>query len=238
MTIRNALDDAVEARGLTPELFSELMIRLLDNGVLCRDESKREAELYDRYLQVADLVEDYLHVLRIRILHEPRFSSLRLFPPGAEVPGLADTDDSFNSGLRQRLSQQEVALILVLRAEYDKALREGQVDESGQVVLPLEALSLAHNNLLGRPLPEGLVERRNLFTRLRQLRLIRSAGDEALQDGESWLTIRPDIISLVTDSALALLAGPDADDLDGDGEPDENDDTDGVDGDSGSNLCT
>ncbi|GAB3270103.1 DUF4194 domain-containing protein [Parahaliea aestuarii] len=208
MTIRNALDDALEARGLGAEQFSELMIRLLDHGVLCRDESKREAELYDRYLQVPDLVEDYLAVLRVRLLHEPRFHSLRLFPPGAEVPGLADTGDSFNSGLRERLNQQEVALILVLRAEYDKALREGQIDELGQAVLPLEAVSLASKNLLGRALPEAATERRALFRRLRQLRLIRSAGDEALEDGESWLTIRPDITSLVTDAVLAELLGP------------------------------
>lgn len=206
MTIRTALDDALAARGVSAEQFSELMIRLLDHGVLCRDENKREAEFYDRYLQVADLVEDYLTVLRIRLLHEPRFHSLRLFPPGAEVPGLADSDDAFNSGLRERLSQAEVALILVLRAEYDKSLREGQIDENGQVTLPLEALSLAHKNLLGRPLPEGLVERRNLFRRLRQLRIIRYAGDEALEDSESWLTIRADITSLVSDTVLAELA--------------------------------
>ncbi|MBN7796751.1 DUF4194 domain-containing protein [Parahaliea mediterranea] len=208
MTIQASLETALEARGVNPAQFSELMIRLLDNGVLCRDESKREAELYDRYLQVADLVEDYLGVLRVRLLHEARFHSLRLFPPGAEVPGLADPEDAFNSGLRERLNQQEVALILVLRAEYDKALREGQIDEHGQVVLPLEAVSLACKNLLGRPLPEGLVERRALFRRLRQLRLIRTAGDDALEDAESWLTIRPDITSLVTDTVLAeLLAG-------------------------------
>ena len=188
MTIRTALDDALAARGVSAEQFSELMIRLLDHGVLCRDENKREAEFYDRYLQVADLVEDYLTVLRIRLLHEPRFHSLRLFPPGAEVPGLADSDDAFNSGLRERLSQAEVALILVLRAEYDKSLREGQIDENGQVTLPLEALSLAHKNLLG------------------QLRIIRYAGDEALEDSESWLTIRADITSLVSDTVLAELA--------------------------------
>ncbi|WP_206613424.1 DUF4194 domain-containing protein [Parahaliea mediterranea] len=210
--MRNALEAALEARGLRPEQFSELMIRLLDNGVLCRDESKREAELYDRYLQVADLVEDYLSVVKVRLLHEPRFHSLRLFPPGAEVPGLGDAGDSFNSGLRERLNQQEVALILVLRAEYDKALREGQIDEQGQAVLPLEAVSLASKNLLGKPLPEAATERRALFRRLRQLRLIRSAGDEALEDGESWLVVRPDITALVTDTVLAELAGPAAPD--------------------------
>ena len=161
--MRDALDHHLNERGLSAEDFSELMIRLLDRGVLCRDESNREAELYDRYLQAAELVEDYLSVLRIRVLHEPRFNLVRVFPPGAEVPGLVDADDSFGSGLRERLNQQEVALILVLRAEYDKALREGQVDEFGQVMLSLEALNLSSRNLLGRSLPEQQSEQCQRF---------------------------------------------------------------------------
>jgi len=205
--MRDALEDQLQRRNISFEAFSELMIRLLDRGVLCRDESRKEAELYDRYLQAPDLVEDYLSVLQIRLLHEPRFNLLRLFPPGAEVPGLPDADSSIHTGLRQRLNQQEVALILVLRAEYDKALREGDVDEDGQVLLSLEALNLSHRNLLGRALPESAVERQALLRRLRQLRLIRSTSDADPLDGEGWLTIRPGIISLVTDSALAQLMG-------------------------------
>jgi len=203
--MREALETSLGRIGVSLDEFSELMIRLLDHGVLCRDENKKEAELYDRFLQVRELAEDYLSVLRIRLLHEPRFNSLRLFPPGAEVPGLPDAE-GINGGLRERISQQEVAVILVLRAEYDKALREGEIDEMGQVLLPLEALNLAHKNLLGRPLPEALTERRSLFRRLRQLRLIRTASDDAIEDGEAWLTIRPGITNLVTDTALALLA--------------------------------
>lgn len=205
--MRDALEEQLQQHGISADDFSDLMIRLLDRGVLCRDESKREAELYDRFLQVQPLVEDYLWVLRIRLLHESRFNMVRIFPPGAEVPGLADSEDSFNSGLRERLNQQEVSLVLVLRAEYDKALRDGQVDELGQVMLSLEALSLSHRNLLGRPLPENASERQALLRRMRQLRLLRSPGDGALEDGESWLIIRPGIISLVTDTALNQLAG-------------------------------
>ena len=101
--LQHALSEALNARGVTQAQFSELMIRLLDHGVLCRSESKKEAELYDRYLQSPELVEDYLSVLHIRLHHERRFTSLRLFPPGAEIPGEADSDDGFNSGLRNRL---------------------------------------------------------------------------------------------------------------------------------------
>lgn len=217
--MRDALDAALSERGLSNDDFSELMIRLLDRGVLSRDQSKREAELYDRYLKVAGLVEDYLQVLRIRVLHEPRFQLLRVFPPGAEVPGLMDSPETNQGSLRQRLNQQEVMLILVLRAEYDKALREGQVDELGQVMLSLEALNLAHRNLLGRPLPDQQGERQALLRRMRQLRLIRSPADSG-QDSEAWLSIRPGILSLVTDTALSQLAGPmDAADAEPDQEP-------------------
>jgi hypothetical protein len=218
-----ALEQKLEKLGVGMDEFSELMIRLLNHGVLCRDESKKEAELYDRYLMVRELVEDYLSVLRIRLLHESRFSSLRLFPPGAEVPGLQDGADSFNSGLRERLNAQEVALVLVLRAEYDKALREGEIDEMGQVLLPLEALNLAHKNLLGRALPEAITERRQLFRRLRQLRLVRTASDSAIDDSEAWLTIRPGITHFVTDSALAQLAEAGGITLAGDEEGEEAD---------------
>ena len=74
--MRDALDHHLNERGLSAEDFSELMIRLLDRGVLCRDESNREAELYDRYLQAAELVEDYLSVPHL-VLHEPRFNLVR-----------------------------------------------------------------------------------------------------------------------------------------------------------------
>src|SRR5690554_2860963 len=203
--MRDALEEQLQQHGISADDFSDLMIRLLDRGVLCRDESKREAELYDRFLQVRELVEDYLAVLRIRLLHEPRFNLLRVFPPGAEVPGLPDTEDDSHA-LRQRLSQQEVALILVLRAEYDKSLREGQLDEHGQALLSLEALNLSMRNLLGRSLPETATERQALLRRLRQLRLIRSPAEMDTDSEEAWLTIRPGIISLVTDTALAQLA--------------------------------
>ena len=81
--------------------------------------------------------------------------------------GLVDADDSFGSGLRERLNQQEVALILVLRAEYDKALREGQVDEFGQVMRARSAQP-EQSQPVGC-YPEQQSERRNLLRRLRQL---------------------------------------------------------------------
>lgn len=206
MTLTELLQQKLASKQFSSDEFSELLIRLLDYGVICRDESQVEEQLYDRYLQLQDLVEDYLAPLRVRIQHDRRFHFVRLFPPGAQVPGLPDDEHQpFNSGLRATLNQQEVATVLVLRAEYDKALREGQVDDQGAVTLSLEALGIALKNLLNRTLPVKKTERDQLFRRLRQLRLVHTAqGFDAMQP-DAWLRIRPGITSFVNDTVLQHL---------------------------------
>ncbi|MGQ9427189.1 DUF4194 domain-containing protein [Gilvimarinus sp. F26214L] len=205
------LQEQLKPSGLTREEFSELVIRLLDYGVISRNESQIEAGLYDRYLQCADVVEDYLAVIGVRIQHDPRFAFVRIFPPGAEVPGMADLDDApFNSGFRSRPTQQEVAVILVLRTEYEKSLREGQVDDQGRAMISLEGLAIAMHNLLKRSLPEAQVERKNLFRRLRQLRLIQFNNEDDMDSEESWISIQPSITSFVTGDVLSALTGGEA----------------------------
>jgi len=201
----NQLEQLLEKEGVQLKEFSELVIRLMDYGVICRDESQVEQVLYDRYLRVEELVQDYVAVMAIRIQHDKRFQFVRCYPPGAQVPGMEDEDQPFNGGLRSRLSQNEVALVLVLRSQYDKALREGQVDEQGCVMVSLESLSIALKNLLGRSLPENLTERKTLFRRMRQLRLIQLANEDALNSAEFWFKIRPMIMSYVSDDVLSGL---------------------------------
>lgn len=201
----NKIEQLLEKEGVQLKEFSELLIRLMDYGVICRDESQIEQILYDRYLRIEGIVQDYISLMAIRIQHDRRFQFIRCFPPGAQVPGMDDEDQPFNSGMRIRLSQNEVALVLVLRSQYDKALREGQIDEQGCVMVSLESLSIALKNLLGRSLPEQLTERKNLFRRLRQLRLIQLANEDALASAEFWLKIRPMIMSYVSDDVLSTL---------------------------------
>jgi hypothetical protein len=200
------IEHKLEKQGLDRRDLSELLIRLLDYGVICRDESQVEQQLYDRYLRLEDIVADYLELLGIRVQHDKRFQFIRLYPPGAQIPGVQDEQGAIQSpGLRMRLNQNEVALILVLRAQYDKALREGQVDEQGCVMVSLESLSIAIKNLLKRTLPENITERKQLFRRLKQLRLIQIANEDRLDDGDMWMRIRPMIMSYVSEQVLADL---------------------------------
>lgn len=204
--IEDFLAEHLKKTGLKTQEYAEIVLRLLDYGVICREESQVEATLYDRYLQCAELVEDYLSVLGMRLQHDRQFAYLRLYPPGASVPGMIDDEASpFNGGLRQRPSQAEVAVILVLRTEYEKALREGQVDEKGRVLISLEALAIALTNLLKRSLPEAKLERKQLFTRLRQLRLVQYNLEDELDSDESWISIQPAITSFVSAEVLQSL---------------------------------
>ncbi len=204
--LTDLLAQQLEAENVTVTDFKELVIRLMNYGVLCRDESQTEQQLYDRYLRIADWVDDYLALSGVRVHHDSRFGYLRLYPPASRVPGMEDEEESaFGGSLRARLGQQEVALVLVLRIQYDKALREGNVDEYGYVAESIESLSIALKNTLGRTLPETKTERRYLFQRLRQLRLIQYRQDQELDSGEAWLKIHPMIVSFVNDEALMAL---------------------------------
>ena len=205
-TIEEFLTEQLKPSGLKQEEYSEVLIRLLDYGVIGRNESQVEATLYDRYVQCEQLVEDYLRVLGMRVAHDRQFAFVRVYPPGSQVPGLMDDENTpFNGGFRQRPTQQEVAVILVLRVEYEKALREGQVDDKGQVFISIEALAIALNNLVKRNLPEGKQERKTLFARLRQLRLIQFNLEDELDSDESWLCIQPTIMSFVSQAVLDTL---------------------------------
>lgn len=200
------IEQQLETKGIAFSEFQELLIRLLDYGVLCRDESQVEQTLYDRYLRIETLVLDYLRVIGVRVQHDNRFHFVRLFPPGAQVPGLEEFNDApFNQGFRVRLNQSEVALVLVLRSLYDKALREGKLDEQGCVLVSIEDISIALRNLLKRSLPEKVTERRQVFSRLRQLRLIQLSQEIDSDSADLWLRIRPMIISYVSDDVLDTL---------------------------------
>ena len=154
-------------------------------------------------MRVEEIVAESLSLFGIEIHHDRRFEYVRLYPPGSRTPGMEQAEEqAFGGSLRARLSQHEVALILVLRAQYDKALREGKVDERGYATEPLEAIGLAMKNWLNRSLPDKSGERRRVFQRLRQLRLIDYREEEDLDRSETWLRIHPMIVDFVSMDAI------------------------------------
>lgn len=206
--LREHLERSLEAAAVTFAQLQELLIRLLNYGVLMRDESQTTRELYDRFVRIEEIVAEALDLYGIELHHDRRFEYVRLYPPGSRRPGMDHAEEqAFGGSLRARLSQHEVALILVLRAQYDKAIREGKIDERGYATEPLEAIGLAMKNWLGRSLPERATERRSVFKRLRQLRLIEYREDEDLEQAEAWIRVHPMIVDFVGNEAIDALAG-------------------------------
>lgn len=219
--LTDCLENLLTPAGVSVEEFGELAVRLLNYGVLCRGENQTEQSLYDRYVRIAPVMDAYLGVIGVRVLHDRRFEYVRLYPPGAQVPGMDQAEEgAFSGSLRARLRQDEVALLLVLRLQYDKALSEGEVDENGYVAESMESLGIAMKNLLGRSLPDKLTERKRVFQRLRQLRLIDYQHDDDIEAAEAWLRIHPMIVSFVGEEALASLEQG-LPETDGEGEDDD-----------------
>jgi hypothetical protein len=203
MQLNDYLENRLESAGVPLEDFRSLLIRLVNYGVLERAQSQTEREVYDRFVRVEELAAEVLALYGIVLHHDRRFEYVRLYPPGSRTPGMDQAEEqAFNGSLRARLSQNEVALILVLRAQYDKAVREAKIDENGFATEPMEAISLAMKNWLNRSLPEKSTERRRVFQRLRQLRLIDYRSDEELEQSEAWLRIHPMIVDFVSVDAV------------------------------------
>jgi hypothetical protein len=208
MLLGDFLEQRLEAKGVSLEEFRGLLIRLVNYGVLERRESQTERELYDRFVRVEELVGEALWLYGLGAHHDRRFEYVRLYPPGSRAPGMESAeDDAFNGSLRVRPTQNEVALILVLRAQYDKAVREAKIDENGFATESLEGIALAMKNWLNRSLPDKATERRAIFKRLRQLRLIEYRSDEELETSEAWLRIHPMIVDFVSADAIEAARG-------------------------------
>ncbi len=206
MNLQTYIEQRLEPSAVTPEQLQELLVRLLNYGVLLRDDSQTVRELYDRFVRVEELVTEILALHAIQVHHDRRFEYVRLYPPGSRTPGMDFVEEhAFGGSLRARLTQNEVAVVLVLRAQYDKAVREGKIDERGFAAEPLEAISLAMKRWLNRSLPERLSERREVFKRLRKLRLIDYRDEDDLDQIEAWIRIHPMIVDFVGADAIEAL---------------------------------
>jgi hypothetical protein len=209
MSLQSYIEERLEASAISVDQLQELLVRLLNYGVLVRDDSQTVRELYDRFARIEELVTEILALQAIQVHHDRRFEYVRLYPPGSRTPGMDFAEEhAFGGSLRARLTQNEVAVVLVLRAQYDKAVREGKIDERGYAAEPLEAISLAMKRWLNRSLPERVLDRRDVFKRLRQLRLIDYRDDEDLDQVEAWIRIHPMIVDFVGADAIQALLPP------------------------------
>lgn len=168
--------------------FERAAYRLVTEQVLyAADRTSRVA-----YHLVEDHFDDFVGALAplgIRLARNPHYRYLVALPAHGE--GVAVTLD-------------ETLLLLVLRQRYDEAMRQGQIEEHGEVVVELPELQEAYQALAGRPMPDvGTL--RTLARTLRRWGLARLVDSDRDDPQPFHLVVRPAIVEVVGELWLQRL---------------------------------
>jgi hypothetical protein len=217
------LEQELENRNLSMADFRSVLLRLLDKQVIYRNESQVEAELYDRFIRMADVVETYLGIMGITVFCNPELNFVIAYPPGSDIPGVADGETG-QSALQRRIRADEAGLMITLRLLYDEKIREGEIDDKGCVFVPLETVFTRYLSITKKEMPTAETERRSLFNTLKQLRLVEYTD---LTGVEPWIGIREIIMHFTMSGVVEVLSErEDADPAPSDPDPAETPDPD------------
>lgn len=107
-------------------------------------------------------------------------------------------------GEGSQVSIEETLLLLVLRQRYDEAMRQGQIEEQGEVLVELPDLQEAYPALSGRSMPEAGALR-TLARTLRRWGVCRLVESEAGDAQPFHLMVRPAIVDIVGEQWLHRL---------------------------------
>lgn len=95
-----------------------------------------------------------------------------------------------------QVSLEETLLLLVLRQRYDEAMRQGQIEEHGEVVVELPELQEAYLALVDRAMPDAGALRA-LARTLRRWGVCRLVDSEPGDSQPFHLMVRPAIVDIV-----------------------------------------
>lgn len=103
-----------------------------------------------------------------------------------------------------QVSLEETLLLLVLRQRYDEAMRQGRIEEQGEVLVELPELQEAYLAVVGRAMPDtGAL--RALARTLRRWGVCRLVESEPGDSQPFHLMVRPAIVDIVGEQWLHRL---------------------------------
>lgn len=209
MSISAAVRDQLAVANIKAERFREIVIRLLSYGIVVRDEDRTEQLLYDDIRRVETLVEDYFEVAGFLLHHDSTNQFYRLYAPGAVVDGLPQDTMEPAPSLRARVTPDFVAAALALRFLYQNKLNNGDIQSQGEALISFEELAATMQTQLKRALPSGSTDKMALLAELKRHRLLRYAAGFSIADEDALLAIRPTILGIVNNDALAAALDAD-----------------------------
>lgn len=201
MNIYNVIHGIVEEENLTMDDFKQLATYLLEKGVIAREDSLLEESLYDKYVRVQNVIEDYFAVIDVQVYHDERTSTIRLFAPASRTPDNINGED-VNRSLAMKLGSEESAYLLALAIIYDQKLREGNILDDASVEIDLDVFNTTLASNLGFTPTESKKDRKDALSTLRKLKAVQFT-DGVFEDEDKPLIIRHHIKDLVLDNMIS-----------------------------------
>ncbi len=199
--ITDILERELTSRNLSLTDFRNVVQRILDRQVIYRQESNIEAEIYDRFYRIQDLVQEYLGIIGITVVVNERLNFVIAYPPGSDIPGVS-SEIREEGALQRRIKADEVGLMITLRLLYEEKLREGEISDNGCVYVPLETVFTRFLSVTKKEMPASETDRRALFATLRRLRIIEAKD---LENPQQWVGIREIILNFTLDGVAEAL---------------------------------
>lgn len=209
MSLTTELREKVSQANLTMERFREIVTRLLAYGVIVRSEDRTEELFYDNARSIEGALAEYLEIAGFVLHHDFAGQFFRLYAPGAVVDGLPADDNNPVPSMKARVSVDFVAAAIALRFLYQEKMNQALIGDNGEAVISFEDLAATLQTQLKRQLPDGIGERLGLLAELKRHRVLRYASDFTIADPDAYLAIRPTVLGLVSNEALATALDAD-----------------------------
>lgn len=211
INIYNEFVDLVDETGLSIDDFQSITSYLLENGVICREDTAKEEKYYDQFLRLESIIKDYLNLININVIHDEDLLSIRLYAPGSDYPDSFDDIDT-KSNMSMNLTSEESAYLIALAILYNQKFNDGLVEDDASVEVELEEFNTALASYLAFSANENKSVRDEALRTLRKLKVIKFAKG-VFDDEDRPLIIRPYIKQVILPDMLKPFLHEDEEEL-------------------------
>lgn len=206
MNLNNYINNHIGDVDVSVDEFGDIAIYLLDTGVICRDDSKTERDLYDKFVRVKEELMQYLSILGIHLYHNEEFFSIRAYAPDSVHPNSEKVFEDGSSLMRLSINKELAASLLISYLLYEQYRSEARLKDDFTAVVEQHEFVTAHATMLGIDIVQS--GNKNISTdtykMLKKLRAVNYHPDFFSSD-EYPLIIRPFIYDIVPEENLQTI---------------------------------
>ena len=208
MNLNSYIKNSVSDVNVSVDEFGDIAIYLLDSGVICRDDTKVERNLYDKFIRIEEEMMQYLKIIGVHIYHNREFFSVRAYAPDATHPHSDDVADGGSSLMRLSINKELAASLLICYLIYEQYRSEARLEDDFTAVVEQHEFITAHAAMLGIDVIQSGSKNipAEIYKSLKKLRAINYHSDFFNSD-EYPLIIRPYIYDIVPEENLQTIEG-------------------------------